>query len=93
MRHFANDEAGYLAGLDRNPTGFVLNTRADVDLSYLVLHRAVCSAIRPGRNYVEGAFTERAYSKLVAADESELRTLFAKIGACSVSKRCSRCLS
>ena len=91
MRRYTCDDAGYIAWLEENPSGSVLNTRAETEPSYLVLHRASCWTIRPGRNYAPGAFTARSYSKFVAANESEFAPLLSEFGAVGFSKRCSIC--
>jgi hypothetical protein len=46
MRIFEDDDAGYLAWVDRNQHGFVVNTTRKPDPRYLYLHRASCGTIR-----------------------------------------------
>ena len=46
MRIFEDDDAGYLAWIERNQHGFVVNTSRNTDPRYLILHRASCGTIR-----------------------------------------------
>jgi hypothetical protein len=46
MRIFEDDDAGYLAWVDGNQHGFVVNTYRKPDPRYLILHRASCGSIR-----------------------------------------------
>jgi hypothetical protein len=45
MRHFVDDDAGYLDWLGHHPDGFVINTVRDPSPSYLMLHRPSCWTI------------------------------------------------
>jgi hypothetical protein len=42
---FVDDDAGYLAWVAANPTGFVVNTTRSPHRDYLMLHRASCRHI------------------------------------------------
>jgi hypothetical protein len=44
---FTDNDAGYLAWLEANPAGFVVNTPRSPIASYLMLHRAKCRTIGP----------------------------------------------
>jgi hypothetical protein len=46
MRIFEGDDAGYLAWVEGNQHGFVVNTFRKPDPRYLMLHRASCHTIR-----------------------------------------------
>ena len=46
MRIFEDDDAGYLAWVERNQHGFVVNATRKPDPTYLYLHRASCGTIR-----------------------------------------------
>ena len=52
-RRFIDDVAGYLAWVEQNPDGSVLNTYRTPTAGYLKLHRATCRTIndRPARRY------------------------------------------
>ncbi|MFM5968695.1 MAG: hypothetical protein ACKOQ8_06635 [Micrococcales bacterium] len=91
MKHFANDEAGYLNWIAENPEGFVLNVERSPRPSYLVLHRATCSTIAKPRD--DGAYTDRGYQKVVASDLNELRGYARRVGRAdgSFSKACGHC--
>lgn len=92
---FRNDDPGYLTWCEQHPTGYVVNTRREVDPNYTVLHRATCTAIR---KYAEmdvrpGGFTERQYSKCCADSVEELRAV---LESCTArrdpfSQVCHRC--
>jgi hypothetical protein len=45
MRHFVDDDAGYLAWLAGHPADFVINTGRSPSAAYLMLHRASCRTI------------------------------------------------
>jgi hypothetical protein len=57
VRHFVDDDSGYLRWLTGHPTAFVLNTTRTPSAAYLMLHRALDDsptagaepAMRPGR--------------------------------------------
>jgi hypothetical protein len=52
-RRSIDDVAGYLAWVEQNPDGSVLNTYRTPTAGYLKLHRATCRTIndRPARRY------------------------------------------
>jgi 5-methylcytosine-specific restriction enzyme A len=71
---FEGDDERYQAWLRLHPDGFVLNTRRTPSGQYVVLHRATCSRISAyTRKTPPGAFTERGYIKVCAADVSSLK--------------------
>ena len=45
MMTFMDDDAGYLAWLEANPQGFVLNTHRNAQPNYLRLHTSTCQRI------------------------------------------------
>ena len=71
---FKHDEQGYLDWIGKNPTGYVVNTRQELDPSYLILHRAHCSTMKTHRNQEldPGGFTERGYQKICSLNLGEL---------------------
>ena len=91
MKHFENDDAGYLKWLNQNPEGFVVNVERSPRPEYLILHRATCSTIAKARE--EGAYTDRGYRKVVANDLDELRGFARRIGRGdgSFSQTCGHC--
>lgn len=90
---FENNERRYLAWLEQNPAGLVLNCRKKFDQSYLPLHRAQCFHIRQyTKRMSDGAFTEREYVKVCAADEKSLRDWIHYRGAKAFSVRCPHCM-
>jgi hypothetical protein len=61
MRHFVDDDAGYLDWLGRHPDGFVINTVRDPSSSYLMLHRSSCwtiSRLQPQATTFTGEYTK-----------------------------------
>ena len=42
---FIDDDSGYLAWLESNPHGFVVNSHRSPTPDYLILHRASCKSI------------------------------------------------
>ena len=44
--YFKDDDVGYLRWVAENPQGYVVNLRRWHDPTYVVLHRACCSAIQ-----------------------------------------------
>ena len=72
---FRDDDAGYLAWIEANPDGYVINTRRQIDANYLVLHRATCRTIRnyPRMDTRPGGFTERGYQKICDETVVELQ--------------------
>lgn len=91
----SDDEQGYLKWLPSHPDGYVVNTRRELDPSYLILHRAQGRSIRRHRNIDAnpGGLTERAYSKICANSLGQLKEhLRKKTGKSEpFSKRCARC--
>lgn len=64
---FQKDEAGYLKWVKKNPSGFVLNTKASLSPDYMVLHRASCKLVTGYLGKATaGGFTERGYRKICA---------------------------
>ena len=90
-RLFPSDDE-FLTWAAANPKGFVLNLRSNFDPGYVVLHKASCGALT-GNSYLEGALTQRWYSK-VGADSPDalLDWIRAHVGGCSgFSKHCGLC--
>ena len=74
VTEFVNDDQGYLEWINQNPSGYVLNTTQYKAPTYMILHRAACRHISERkRSAPPGAFTERAFVKICAADVARLR--------------------
>lgn len=93
---FLDNELGYLSWVAANPSGYVVNTRRNLDPDYLVLHRAHCASIRHHRSMAAnpGGFTERTYSKLCSESMSALQTYLSDVTGKRdpFSNCCSRCI-
>jgi hypothetical protein len=91
---YNNGDGPYLAWLQANPTGYVLNTGRSLPPEYMVLHRANCSSISvlvpPAR---PGGFTECDYVKICSDSVADLSTWVRQHRRPSgaFSKRCPRC--
>ena len=96
MKTFDGDDKKYLAWLDKNQRGFVVNTRANAQRkptpSSLMLHCASCTSIgRDNSNVLSGGFTQRQYIKICAPTKDKLRTWVKKITDGALIKECGRC--
>lgn len=91
MEKFTDDDEGYLRWITNNPGGFVVNVERGERPGYAVLHRSSCSSISRVRE--NGAYTQRAYTKVVSDDLSNLRGYAKYIGRAdgSFSKHCRNC--
>lgn len=87
-----SDDVSYLAWTAAHPDGFVLNVRRSPDPDYVILHRASCGSISNDKQ-APGAFTARAYRKVCAITEAELKLAAKDEGRSdgSFSKRCGLC--
>ncbi len=93
---FDDNDSEYLAWLQANPHGYVVNTRAGYSPSYMVLHRSSCATVNPASTSSEaGAFTERGYIKICGTALEPLRALVKALGSQSgsFSAECSKCAS
>ncbi len=91
---FDNDEKAYLDWLQKNSGGFVLNSRRDIDQTYMVLHRSGCYYISRYNDMSRpGGFTERSFIKICSTDINDLRAWVRAHGRLdgSFSKECSKC--
>lgn len=81
----------WLEWAEANSGGFVLNVRVWNDPEYVVLHRASCSLIVGVR--ATGAYTERSYGKVGAANIEALRqwVVTHRRPDGRFTKRCGRC--
>jgi 5-methylcytosine-specific restriction enzyme A len=90
-----SDGAGeelYQSWLQAHPTGLVLNSRREIDPSYMVLHRATCHSIRhPTRSQASDPFTGRGYIKVCADSREHLIAWIAGHGSSGFSKVCGLC--
>ena len=85
MYTFRDDEAGYLAWVTDNPTGYVLNVPRQGTSVAIVLHSASCRSI-------SGAFTNYTttdYYKICAHDQDPL-IAWADVQPQTL-QRCGRC--
>jgi hypothetical protein len=71
LRTFADDDAGYLAWVERHPHGFVVNTYRRPDPRYLLLHRATCGTIR-GKPARGDRWTTGDFSKACSETRADL---------------------
>lgn len=70
---FRDDDDGYQRWLDENPDGYVVNATRSAKPGYSKLHRASCAFISgPPRS--PGAWTERQYIKVCAAERQPLES-------------------
>ena len=90
---FFDDDASYLQWVREYPQGFVLNLRRTTDSNYVVLHLATCRSIAIDRP--NGAYTARAYRKVVSTNLNELRKAAKREGRSdgSFSRHCALCRS
>ena len=85
-QRFEDAEDAYLSWLERNPAGYVVNTRRRPDPSYAVLHRASCAAI----STAHGNYTTTSYVKVCAPTVRALEN-WARTKLGGALTRCSRC--
>lgn len=89
---FEGDEAGYLAWLEQNPNGFVLNSVRPPRAGYMALHTAGCKRISiPMGKAKPAPFTTRDYMKVCASTPDDLIPWMALHGATQFSTLCSHC--
>jgi hypothetical protein len=86
MRHFVDDDAGYLDWLAHHPQELVLNTGRTPSAAYLMLHRATCRTISgtPAR----GSTFTGDYSK-VCGTQRELDEFTEQLGG--TARQCQVC--
>jgi hypothetical protein len=78
---FVDDDAGYLAWLRANPTGYVVNTARSPHPDYLILHRASCRHLTARH----GQHLTAQYVKIVSPTVCDLeRWCLATVGGASV---------
>jgi len=89
---FKNDDAAYLAWVDTNPDGYVLNVSKKTDCPNLILHRASCASISQ-KTKTPGMYTARDFRKWCAMTIEELRIAAKFEGSPdrSFSNRCGMC--
>ena len=83
MRIFEDDDAGYLAWVERNQHGFVVNTTRKPDPRYLLLHRARCGTIR-GKPARGDRWTTGDFSKVCAETRAALDQWARQITGCEL---------
>jgi hypothetical protein len=90
---FTDNDAGYLAWLDANPAGFVVNTLRTPSLGNLILHRATCGTITgtPARgDQWTGEWIKVCSQELVALNDWAKREVGGELRPC---RRCRPPLS
>jgi hypothetical protein len=87
VRFFIDDDAAYLAWLEANPNGFVVNSARTPKAGYLKLHRASCATL-----HTEGTsnWTTTSYIKTCADNPQALET-WARTIADGVLDPCPAC--
>jgi hypothetical protein len=92
---FDNNDNNYIAWLESNPTGFVINTTRAKSTEYRVLHTATCRYVKSLQgNSKPGGFTERGYIKICSQDVRSLREWSKNNNgeeSGSFSRECSTC--
>jgi hypothetical protein len=71
MRIFEDDDAGYLAWVEGNQHGLVVNSFRKPDPRYLILHRASCGTIR-GKPALGDRWTTGGYIKACSGTRTDL---------------------
>jgi hypothetical protein len=87
MRHFVDDDSGYLGWIASHPEGHVLNTTRSPSAAYLMLHRTTCwtiTRLQPTATTFTGH-----YSKL-CGDLGELKAHARSLGA--TAPTCGHCM-
>ena len=87
VRHFVDDDPGYLRWLTHHPAAFVLNTTRTPSAAYLMLHHANCwtiTRLQPRATTFTGD-----YSKLCGGQD-ELEARARRLGG--TAKACGHCL-
>lgn len=87
MQTFVDDDEGYLAWLEANPTGFVVNTTRTPTNAYLVLHRASCGYIRSSE---KTNWTTTNFIKVCSEQVADLEE-WAKATSGGLLNPCQRC--
>jgi predicted dithiol-disulfide oxidoreductase (DUF899 family) len=87
VRHFVDDDPGYLRWLTHHPAAFVLNTTRTPSAAYLMLHRANCWTIT--RLQRRATTFTGDYSKLCGG-RGELEARARRLGG--TAKACGHCL-
>lgn len=99
MVYVPRSDREYLAWIEENRSGYVVNARAERQYRrttshpkpYAVLHRTTCLFINPQAHYRDGAFVERAYRKFCSLEIGELERHIVKECGHGFSKRCQAC--
>ena len=89
MQRFADDDAGYLSWISRNPDGYVVNANRNPSPNYLMLHRATCRTIT--ENPTRGGRWTADYIKLCGQRAELERWAHDEIGGSL--QPCGHCLS
>lgn len=69
---FDKGDKEYFDWMDRNPNGFVLNTRKGNKNSLFILHKSNCFHITESKNYDDRAYTMKGWVKVASNDVEEI---------------------
>jgi hypothetical protein len=90
MRIFEDDDAGYLAWVERSQHGFVVNTTRKPDPTYLYLHRANCGTIRGkparGERWTTGLFIKVCAETCAALDQCARQIAGGQLHPCGLCR-------
>lgn len=90
-RLFKDDEAGYVAWLQKHPDGYVLNAHRTPVASYLSLHKAGCHTISDLSRYGDDAYTGRRFVKVCGETVADLLDWIKAAGYKRFSGFCKAC--
>jgi hypothetical protein len=90
MDHFHDDDAGYLAWLQADPRGYVVNTPTSPSRSYLMLHKASCWTISKlqtnAKQWTSGQYSKQCADNLAELDHWARQTLGGVLKPCGLCK-------
>lgn len=90
MEQFVDNDAGYLDWIERNPSGFVVNTDRRPNPQYLIVHRSTCYSIRNkpsrGRTWTEGDYMKACASTYDELDRWAREKVGGELKACTICK-------
>ncbi len=85
---FIDKDAEFLAWIESNPDGYLLNTYRKPSPKYLVLHRATCPSFK--RNC--GEYWTKTYRKICATDPNALHSWARReMSLHAIPTPCKRC--
>ena len=87
MIQFVDDDKGYVAWLEANAGGYVINSYRTPTLSYLMLHKATCQHLKTESR----SNWTRDYRKTCSTDADELRR-WARTAVGGNASECADCM-